>query len=198
MKALAGIVLAAGASSRLGSPKQLVTLHGETLVARVSKLALSQCEDGVIVVTGEEHERIVDALSGTAATTVRNVRWREGLGTSLSCAVAALSPMTRAVLVLLTDQPLIDKADLNRLVSAAHTRPDSIAAAAYNRGLGVPAIFPERNFAELRQLGGDRGAKQIISEQSGVSAVQMPNAEFDLDTPEALIRLRNIEKLLQR
>lgn len=189
MKTLAGIVLAAGSSSRLGRPKQLVALHGKSLVARATDLAQRYCDAGVVVVTGAHHDQVVDALGETDALAVFNPRWKEGMGASVSEGASAVCREAEAVLIMLTDQPLIDAADIGRLVAAAQANPDKIAAAAYAGRLGVPAIFPQRYVDDLKHLQGDQGARMVISREVAVSEVAMPNAQFDLDTPEALAEL---------
>ena len=167
-------------------------------MARVTTLARRYCKAGVVLVTGAHHDQVADALAETPVLTLYNKRWQEGMGTSLSAGAAAVSGTAQAVLVMLTDQPFIDEADLDHLVSAAKADPDSIAAGAYNNTLGVPAIFPRRYLDDLKQLHGDKGARNIILRQSAVSEVAMPNAEFDLDTPAALAEFKKIEAKMRR
>lgn len=186
---LAGIVLAAGASSRLGRPKQLVLLRGQTLIARAAALARSLCGAGVIVVTGAHHDQVLDALQALDVTAVYNPRWREGMGASLRLGAAVTSDSATGLLVMLSDQPLIDEADMERLVGTWCAAPDEIAAAAYRDCVGVPAIFPRRCLEELKNLRGDKGAKQLLDRAASLSQVEMPNAAFDLDTPDALVEL---------
>ena len=193
MKGLAGIVLAAGASARLGQPKQLVEYAGTTLVARAANLANKLCPAGVMVVTGAHHDDVADAIAETDASALFNPRWQEGMGASIRQGAGALAPDVTGVLIMLSDQPRVDASDLQRLVTAWQAAPSKVAAACYANTLGVPAIFPAQCIDELKRVRGDRGARQVIDRMMPVTEVAMPNAEFDLDTPESLARLLRSE-----
>lgn len=187
-------MLAAGASRRYGSPKQLVRYRGEALVARSVRLARLAGADVVHVVLGYRAERIRRVLQESNAragetTIVRNPRWRDGMGRSLACGIGALPPKARAALVCLGDQPRVRAEDLARLVAAWRRNPRCVAAARYGGRLGVPAIFPRCWFPALRRLKGDRGAQAMLASAHGVTGVPMARAAFDLDRPEDLAEL---------
>lgn len=186
---LCGVVLAAGSSSRLGVPKQLVRRDGRPLVARAAELARRACGGAVTVVTGAQHDEVTDALANLDVRAAYNPRWREGMGASLRHGAAMIESQADALLVMLVDQPLLEESDLQRLVDAWRNEPDRVAAAEYAGTLGVPAIFPRRCIAQLKELRGDSGARAIIARELAVTRVAMENAAFDLDTPEALKRL---------
>jgi molybdenum cofactor cytidylyltransferase len=97
----------------------------------------------------------------------------------------------QAIMLMLCDQPRISRADFSSLVDAWISRPERIAAAKYAGGCGAPAIFPLSFRDELMYLRGDEGAKQIIKNAQSVSAVKIPNAEFDIDTPDDLGKLNS-------
>jgi len=184
---LAGVILAAGPSVRLGQPKQLVSVGGIALVTRIARIAVPVCPAGVVVVTGAHHEQLADVLAGEAVRVVRNPEWHDGLSASIRRGVAAAG--AGPVMILLADQAAVTGDDLAALLSSWRQYPGRIAASRYGGALGVPAIFPPACRDALQQLDGDRGAKSLLAESTEISAVDMPNAAFDLDTPEDLALL---------
>ena len=191
---LHAIVLAAGASRRYGSPKQLLRYRSESLVARSVRLAHFAGADAVCVVLGYRADQIRRALQkghllpGKTAT-VRNPRWRDGMGRSLACGVRSLDRRARAVLVCLADQPLLEAGDLAALVRAWRGSPRSMVASLYDGKPGVPAIFPRSHFAALKSLSGDRGAQVLLASSNNVLSVPMLLAAVDIDDPEDLLNL---------
>lgn len=183
---LVGLVLAAGASTRLGFPKQLIVYRQQTLIERAVTLAAEFCGAGVIVVTGFYHEEVAGALAGTNAKTVHNPQWKEGMSSSLRVGMLHLDPMCHGVMLMLCDQPSIDAADYLALTNAWMSDPDCIVAAEYAGTKGAPAIFPASFRDDLTKLTGDQGAKKIIANAERVRFIHMPNAEIDIDTPEDL------------
>lgn len=181
----------------MGSPKQLASYRGETLVARSVRVAHEAGAGTVCVVLGYRAEAIRRALrQGRGVpgetTTVRNARWRDGMGRSLACGVRALdrrARAVRAVLVCLADQPLLEAGDLAALVLAWRASPRSIVASRYAGKPGVPAIFPRSNFAALKSLSGDRGAQVLLASPNDVLSVSMPRAAVDVDDPRDLANL---------
>lgn len=186
---LAGIILAAGASTRLGQPKQLVRLQGTPLIARAVREALPICDAGVFVVTGARHDEVSAALQDLPVTVLRNAVWREGIGSSIREAVAAIEQSVEAVLVMLADQPAVTEKGLRTLVAAWALDPGHIAASRYDDTVGVPAVFPRDYWSLLATLRGDRGAKSVIDAAEPVNVVAMPEAAMDIDTPEELAAL---------
>ncbi|WP_405237388.1 nucleotidyltransferase family protein [Lentisalinibacter orientalis] len=189
---LFALILAAGGSRRLGSPKQLLRHGGETLVQRALRLAAGPCGGRTLLVLGAEYARVLRSGGEAVRYFVVNERWQEGLAGSLTLGLECLPEDCDGVLVLLADQPLVDETDLARLATAWRNRPDAIAASRYGgRGseiLGVPAVFPRRLFPELRELTGDRGARPVIERQRrrhphAVVAVDCEHAAVDIDTP---------------
>ena len=188
---LRAVILAAGASRRYGSPKQLARYRGETLVARSVRLAHEAGAEAVCVVLGYRADAIRRALQESGAirigtSTVRNPRWRDGMGRSLACGVRALDRSTRGVLVCLTDQPLLRAEDLAALVLAWRASPRSVVASRYAGKLGVPAIFSRSHFRALKSLSGDRGAQELLASSKDVLSMPMPLAAADIDDPRDL------------
>ncbi len=184
------VVLAAGGSVRLGQPKQLVQLGGRPALHIVLTTASLIVGHAVTVVVGAHARELTHLLSHTTASVVVNRHWEEGLASSLRCGVNSLPGTCDAVLILLGDQVMVTSDDLKRLVSAWYTSRESVAAATYERHVGVPAIFPRSCFADLAALRGDQGARGIIERnRDRLVRVPMPNAAIDLDTPEQLAAL---------
>ncbi len=172
------LVLAAGASSRLGQPKQLLEVEGEALVRRAARVALEAGCSPVVVVEGAVP--LAQALAGLEVTLVRCAEWALGPGASLSRGLVALQGRADGAVVLLVDQHRVTRADVAELVRA----PGSVAAAFYAGTLGVPARFGAEHFDALRALPPGQGAKPwLAAHRELVTAVPMPHAEVDLDVP---------------
>jgi molybdenum cofactor cytidylyltransferase len=184
-------IMAAGASTRLGQPKQLLQVNGVPLAVRAARQALTFCRGGVVIVTGESHKQVVDALGELPVRVIYNPGWQEGLAASIRQGIGAIDENAKGILIMLVDQPMIDDSDFKRLVSAWAGQPHRIAAASYGGSLGVPAIFPASYRERLGQLHGDRGASRIINDDAAAIAVDLPHADFDLDTPADLEALQN-------
>lgn len=184
------IVLAAGSSSRLGQPKQLVKLGGRPALHIVVSNAVAVAGHSVTVVLGANSQDLTRLLAHSPASVVVNRHWEEGMASSLRHGIAAVPATASAVLVMLGDQVAVSIDDLKRLINGWNGHDTVIAAAVYQRHVGVPAIFPRWCFGELRELRGDRGARQIIERHAQrLVHVQMPNAAIDLDTPDDLAKL---------
>jgi molybdenum cofactor cytidylyltransferase len=184
------IVLAAGSSSRLGQPKQLVKLGGRPALHHVVSNAVAVAGHAVTVVLGAHAQDLTRLLAHSPASVVVNRNWEEGMASSLRHGLAAVPATASAVLVMLGDQVSVSADDLKRLINAWNGHDTVIASAVYQGHVGVPAIFPRWCFSELRELRGDRGARIIIERHAHrLVHVQMPNAAIDLDTPEDLAAL---------
>ena len=171
IQGLAGLILAAGPSTRLGRPKQTAVYRNTTLVEHAVNRALEYCGAGVVVVTGAHHEQVVTALAGLPVETIYNSDWREGMGSSVRMGTNRIDAKCQAIMLMLCDQPMISRADFSSLVDAWVSRPECIAAAKYAGICGVPAIFPLSFRDELMYLRGDEGAKRIIENAQSISAV---------------------------
>ncbi len=187
----AAIVLAAGASTRLGHPKQLVLYRGEPLLRRAVKLALSVDAHPVIAVTSGD-AAVESSLDGLPAVRVRNPDPREGLHSSLRIGMRALAercPSTARVLLLVCDHPLLRREHLEALLAAR----GSVAAAFYDGHLGVPAVFAREHFAALAGGSGDQGARFLLRTLP-VTSVPIPEAAVDIDTLNDLITLKAFDQ----
>jgi molybdenum cofactor cytidylyltransferase len=184
---IGAILLAAGASTRLGTPKQLVEIEGEPLVVRQARLLLGIGSASVVVVSGANSEAVEAALAKLPVKLVHNPDWRLGMGRSLACGIGAMPERARAALVILCDQWRLDTVDLNRLVKAWAPNPLAAVSASYEGIQGVPAILPRAMFERLARLEGDSGARRILRRWKGqVVEIPLENASPDLDRPEDL------------
>lgn len=187
---LHAIVLAAGASSRFGSAKQLVRVGGRPLLHAAVARAADVAGTAVTVVLGARAAELTPLLTHSAASVVINRSWREGIASSIRAGVARLPPSCNAVLLLLVDQAAVTGEDLKRLVGAWRRQPEHIVAARYGTTTGVPAIFPRSSFSDLQALRGDMGARALLQRNPDrVVRVPMPSAALDIDTPEDLLKL---------
>jgi molybdenum cofactor cytidylyltransferase len=187
------VVLAAGASSRLGQPKQLVRIGGRPALHIVLERVVAVAGNAVTVVVGANAAQLTYLLSRTPASSVVNRYWEEGMASSLKCGLAALPPATDAVMIVLGDQVCVTADDLKRLIAAWKGQDNVIAAASYDQNVGVPAIFPRAWFSELAELRGDEGARKVLRRNPDrLVRVPMPNAAIDLDTPEDLTRITQL------
>jgi molybdenum cofactor cytidylyltransferase len=189
----AAIILAAGASTRLGQPKQLVAVDGETLLHRTTRLALQAGCLPVVVVLGRDAATLAGEVEGLGASIVINDEWQTGMGSSLRHglkAVLAAKPHQPRAMILVCDQPKLDASVLRDLLTTHTAKAALIAASRYQGTNGVPAIFSRELFAELLELTGDQGARRIMQlHLEEVASVDFPGGEFDLDTPQDLARL---------
>lgn len=191
MSKIGVLILAAGASTRLGQPKQLLRLGEKTLLAQICETALSIENQQVVVVLGANCEAIKPSVKHLPVEVVFNEKWVEGMGSSIACGMAHLPEKTEAVLLLLCDQPFVTPVFLEKLVEKWLTSDCSIVASQYGGSFGPPAIFHQKMFGELATLSGQQGAKKLMERhRSDLSLVDFPEGEMDIDTPEDLTHLQ--------
>lgn len=198
---IAILVLAAGASSRMGTPKQLLPWNGANLLDSVIKNALVFCPDHVAVVLGANAKEIqAHSIHNKSAQYVIHKNWNLGLGSSIAHGVDFIQKIwqsTRAILILLGDQPLIDMGYLSKMIQTYKGSGKGIIATEYDKGVGVPAIFARSYFSNLAQLNEDIGAKQIIKKFKDDTFLLGPSGKTkDIDTLEdyqKLIKIRNAQ-----
>ena len=179
------VILAGGDSRRLGRPKQLVTIAGETLLHHVAREACASAAADVIVVLGFALETMGGELRALRARTVDNTLWREGIASSVRAGVGAVSPAADGVLLCVCDQPRISAAHIDALIAAAEAAPGRAVASFYGGAPGVPAWFPRSLFGDLLALTGDTGAKRVLGAQGPrLVTIAWPAGALDVDTAE--------------
>jgi CTP:molybdopterin cytidylyltransferase MocA len=186
----AAIVLAAGASRRLGVTKQLVRIDGEVLVRRAVHAVLATEPARTLVIVGNDADAVFAAVADLAVERIDCSGWAGGMGASLRAGIDALHDECDGALVVLCDQAALAAAHLQALVATWRSAPERAVASGYAHTLGVPALLPRAWFAELNKIHGDHGARELLrNRESAVTAVAAPQLERDLDTLQDLSAL---------
>jgi molybdenum cofactor cytidylyltransferase len=192
------VILAAGESARMGTPKQLLLLDGRPLLVRAIEAALASPAWPVVVVLGAHAEKIRPLLARLPVLIAENPAWSEGMASSIRVGVTTLQQFSRqldAALVALCDQPAFSADTIGQLVAAQRTSGRSVVAARYAGRQGAPALFLREHFDTLTHLTGEEGARALLNGTPGLSAealakeervatVDLPALALDLDTPE--------------
>ncbi len=187
-KNIALVILAAGASSRMQQPKQLLAWGRSTLLGNAINMALDSHADDVYVVLGNKSGMIKEHCSTSNVHWLYNKNWKRGMGSSISCAINHILGSKKrytGILITLCDQPLIDSEYLNEMIDTLINGDRGIVATAYNNRSGVPVLFHSKYIEKLSKLDNDLGAKKIIAANlQDVFAIDPKGKEKDLDTAE--------------
>ncbi|HEY0101606.1 MAG TPA: nucleotidyltransferase family protein [Pyrinomonadaceae bacterium] len=190
---IGAVVLAAGSSSRMGSPKQTLQFRGESLLRRAALAALGAGCSPVVVVTGAHARLSRRELHGLDVREVLNNLWETGMASSIRAGVegvAGANPAVDAAVLMLCDQPHVTAEIISALIAAHRATGSHVVASTYGGSFGVPALFSRALFAELAQLEGADGAKQVIKRHaSEAHFLPFPRGEVDVDTPDDFSRL---------
>ena len=188
------IILAAGASTRMGTPKQLLEVEGRPLLVRAVEAALASAAWPVVVVLGAHAEKIRPVLARLPVLIAENPAWAEGMAASIRTGITTLSQFSRALdgaLIALCDQPAFSADNIAQLVAAQRATGRTIAAARFNRRHAAPALFLREHFATLATLTGEEGARALLkAEPSRIASVDLPALAVDLDTPADVSALK--------
>jgi len=179
----AALILAAGASSRLGTPKQLIRIGNETLLDRSVRIAKEAGSVPVVVILGSAEDQIRDQCELQDVLIVSHPDWAKGMGTTISRGVRAFKDV-RGILIMTCDMPAVTADHLRTLAGS-----DKVAASSYGGRNGVPAYFPAGDFPKLLKLEGDMGARELLKI---AHAVELWGGELDIDTPDDLAKARSI------
>lgn len=190
------LILAAGESKRMGNPKQLLSWKDKSLIQHAIDSVSELNYDHAFLVVGAYSERILGTIDKKGLDTVFNDRWEDGMASSLAFGLKQLlktEPDLGAVLITLADLPLIGVGHLELLCRAYQSTAKQIIATQYKDTMGVPVVFGKKYFEELLLLNGDAGAKMILKKHADeIHYVESEQPYFDVDTPEAYERLKNL------
>jgi molybdenum cofactor cytidylyltransferase len=182
------VILAAGSSSRMGTPKQLLKFNGSSLLRRATLAALGAACHPVVVVTGAHAELCRRELDQLDVREVFNPDWETGMASSVRAGIEGLVSVdggVDAAVLLLCDQPHVTSDVISGLIAAHHAVGKPVIASAYGGSFGVPALFSRTLFAELTQLAGTVGAKEVIKRHaSEAHYLPFQDGEVDVDTPD--------------
>jgi molybdenum cofactor cytidylyltransferase len=193
---LAVLILAAGNSSRMGTPKQLLKWKETNLLQHTINTVNELNLDVVFVVLGAHYNTILEQVNVDSATVVYNPNWEAGIGNSIAFGVNKINklhPEIEGILITLSDQPLINSSYLKTIVENYYLHHRKIVCTLYqNKKLGVPAIFNQIYFEALKQLNHDKGAKNLLSKYSSqISYLDGMDVISDIDTKEDYKKLYN-------
>ena len=194
------ILLAAGSSSRLGEPKQLVEFKGKTLLQNTMDCLSPFLFDCRILILGAQKEKIQKEIKTSGFEVLTNTSWKEGMSTSLKMGIDYIQkkyPQIENILIFLCDQPFVSKDLIQSLIDKHKNNNSGITASLYGDTLGVPVVFGSSFIPELLELSGDQGARKIINKyKEEVEFVEFEKGEFDVDSPEDLKLLKELNQEL--
>jgi molybdenum cofactor cytidylyltransferase len=190
------ILLAAGSSSRLGRPKQLINYQGKTLIQKAIDEANKSQAEGLVVVLGSNPELIQTGFDTSSVPFIVNPDWQHGMSSSMQVGLRFLmeKEVINQVVLMLCDQPFVDASLIDQLITAKYTSGKGIVAASYSNTLGVPALFEGHYFEELLQLT-RRGCKPIphsISAKKSSKSKLKPSRTLDWSTSPEVINLEGM------
>ena len=186
-KSIFAIVLAAGASTRFGRTKQLEPFEGVSMAAHAMRKAEAICGANSLLVTGNRWRKVAESCQPLSGYFVINDDYESGLASSIVSGVAAVQESADAILLMLSDLPLVTTDHLAALTRAWRESPEMIIASAFDDTLGPPIVFPRQDFPALLALRGDYGARPVIDANlSRVQSIPCEEAAFDIDRPEDL------------
>jgi molybdenum cofactor cytidylyltransferase len=187
------IILAAGASTRMNGPKQLLPYKEKSLVQQAIDTALATNSEQVILVLGANAERIREQTNTAGVEVVVNGSWKEGMASSVRLGISTLQqefPDVDSATIMLCDQPFVTADLLQKLAITQEQSGKKITASYYKQTAGVPVVFDKTLFPKLLKLEGQEGAKKLLSIYSDdVATVPFAEGEMDIDTEEDYQRL---------
>ena len=188
------VLLAAGSSTRLGKPKQLLQFEGKSLVSRAAEAAVNSTADMVVVVVGGAAASVAPELANLPLRIAFNNQFENGMATSIRCGLAALDrERIDGAIFMVCVQPYLSATLLNELLNHGGRIADGIIASAYGDTVGTPVFFALKYFPDLLKLEDTEGAKKLLKKYSDkVVAISFPEGVTDIDT------MRDYDQLLTR
>ncbi len=183
-------IIAAGASKRMGTPKQLLKWGNQNLVGHALQQA-QRVSEHVFVVLGAHYDRIAPTIA--SAHIINNKDWEHGMGSSIASGIKHITKTGQFthILIMLADQPFLDGAYVNNMVDTLEKKPFGIIATQYENKFGVPAVFSSAYFSELMQLNQDFGARKLLQKYSDdIVGLSPGDRAMDIDTIEEYHRLK--------
>ena len=189
------VILAAGASTRLGKPKQLLQYRGKTLLAHAINEAVNSNADAIVVILGKNADQFKKEIDDRKVRVAVNSSWEEGMASSLRLGLGTLlndKPYIDAVIFMVCDQPHVLSSILNELIVTQQKSTKQIVTCNYGDSIGPPALFHKKYFKDLMKLSGDTGARKIIQQNmNDMTTIVFPEGEIDIDTEEDYEKLKN-------
>jgi molybdenum cofactor cytidylyltransferase len=190
------VILAAGASTRLGKPKQLLQYRGKTLLAHAINEAVNSNTDAIVVILGKDADLFKKEIDEKKVRVAVNSSWEEGMASSLRLGLDTLlndKPYIDAVIFMVCDQPHVLSSLLNELIITQQKTTKQIVTCNYGDSIGPPALFHKKYFKDLMKLSGDTGARKIIQQNmNDMTTILFPEGEIDIDTEEDYENLKNL------
>jgi molybdenum cofactor cytidylyltransferase len=182
------VILAAGSSTRLGLPKQLLAYNGKTLLQHAIDEAANAGANPIVVVLGFKAEEIAETIKRDNVEVFININWEQGMASGISGGVGkaiSLDENLEQLIITVCDQPFVTASIFNELRATQQESQMHIIASAYADTIGTPVLFTKKYFSQLQELIGEEGAKKIVkANMDDVAAVEFSQGEIDIDTVE--------------
>jgi molybdenum cofactor cytidylyltransferase len=182
------IILAAGNSSRLGRPKQLLPFQGKNLLTHIVTEGTDAGLAPLVVVLGAFIEDITAALPAQGIEIAYHPNWQAGMASSIATGISALlssHPASEAVIIAVCDQPYISAELLRQMIDERARSEKGIVACTYAGIIGTPVLFSRPYYMTLAALSGDGGAKKLLQQfKDDVAVISFPQGQLDIDTEE--------------
>ena len=189
------VILAAGNSSRLGEPKQLLQFENKSLIRHVADAAVNSVDSAVIIVSGSNEKLISNELNKLPVHLIHNADWQEGMASSISVGIQEIiriNPSIKGVILAVSDQPFVTSRLFLDLIEKAKANEKCIVACSYEDTSGTPVLFPKQYFSSLTSLNGAEGAKKLLKKfAADVVTIPFPLGGIDIDTKEDYQKLLN-------
>ncbi|AVR46830.1 nucleotidyltransferase family protein [Christiangramia fulva] len=196
-KKIGVVILAAGASSRLGYPKQLVEFEGKKLLQKMIDLADDFSFDSKVLVLGANANEIKKEIDSKNFSIAINGEWNQGMSSSIIKGITSSEELEKLdhLLILLSDQPFVNREKIEQLIRLQIENKSEATFSEYEGDIGVPAIFSRSVFQKLKELKGDHGAKKLIyNDKIEFQTIKFEKGNFDVDTKEDVELLKQLEK----